>query len=405
MFVAAQRSTIVWRVSFPLAAAGVLVVAALSAPVLGVWWLVGLLMGIILQRGRLCFAGAFRDLFLNGSGQLMRGVLAGMMVATLGFGALMARMVPDPFLGLVAPKIHVWPLGLNVLVGGLVFGLGMVLAGGCVSGTLYRMGEGYVGSWVALGGILVGLQAAAFTWNWWWLNSMSRAPVIWLPNHLGHIGAWLLTLAVLGGLYLLTFWWEARRGVPAFDLPKPPRPPIFTFEDRLKALWGALFGRAWPALLAGVALGVLNIVAFAFDHPLGVTGELSVWSGRLFGLLGLAAGPLLGLDQLAGCGLVAGGAQPIISETFMLDAGVVVGAFMAATLGSEFKLRVPRQPKRYVQAVLGGILLGYGAGIGLGCTIGAFFSAVPSLGLNGWVFGLGLLGGAFIGSRIIRRLA
>ncbi len=65
------------------------------------------LLGDALQRGRLCFASAFRDLFLNGSGQTMRAVLAGLMVATLGFGPLMARMVPDPTLGLLPPKAHV----------------------------------------------------------------------------------------------------------------------------------------------------------------------------------------------------------------------------------------------------------------------------------------------------------
>lgn len=383
---------------------GVLLLAALTAPALGFWWLAGLLMGFILQRGRLCFASAFRDLFLNGSGQTMRAVLAGLMVATLGFGPLMARMVPDPTLGLLPPKAHVWPLGPNVLVGGLLFGVGMVLAGGCVSGTLYRIGEGYVGSLVTLAGILIGLGAAAFSWNWWWLNGMARAPVVWLPAYAGHFGAWLINLGLLGGLFVLTYWWEARRGVPAFAFPEPPRPPLITFRERLRALGHSLFGRAWPAPLAGAALGVLNVMTFAFDHPLGVTGELANWSGRLFGLLGLVPGPLLGLDQFAGCNLVAEGNRPILSETLMLDGGLVFGAFLAAGLASEFKLRVPRQPKRYFQSLAGGILLGYGAGIALGCTIGAFFSAIPSLGLNGWLFGIGLLGGAYVGVRLIRIL-
>jgi uncharacterized membrane protein YedE/YeeE len=384
---------------------GVLLLVAPTAPALGFWWLAGLLMGFILQRGRLCFASAFRDLFLNGSGQTMRAVLAGLMVATLGFGPLMARMVPDPALGLLPPRAHVWPLGPNVLVGGLLFGVGMVLAGGCVSGTLYRIGEGYLASLVTLFGILIGLEGAAFSWNWWWLNGMARAPLVWLPAYAGHLGAWLINLGLLGGLFLLTYWWEARRGVPALTLPRPPEPPALTFGQRLGALWQSLFGRAWPAALAGAALGLLNIAAFAFDHPLGVTGELAGWSGRLFGLLGLRPGPLMGLEGFAGCNLVAEADAPVVSEGFMLDAGLIFGAFTAAGLASEFKLRVPRRPRRYLQSLAGGILLGYGAGIALGCTIGAFFSAIPSLGLNGWLFGIGLLGGAWVGVRLIRILA
>ena len=88
----------------------------------------------------------------------------------------------------------------------------------------------------------------------------------------------------------------------------------------------------------------------------------------------------------------------------MLNIGIVVGAFTAAVLAREFRLRVPRQPKRYVQSLGGGLIMGYGAGLGLGCTLGAFYSAIPSLALNGWVYGLAMAGGALIGTRIIRRL-
>jgi hypothetical protein len=58
-----------------------------------------------------------------------------------------------------------------------------------------------------------------------------------------------------------------------------------------------------------------------------------------------------------------------------------------------------------VQSFVGGSLMGYGAGIGIGCTIGAFFSAIPSLALSGWLFGVALLIGAGIGTQIIRRIA
>jgi hypothetical protein len=188
------------------------------------------------------------------------------------------------------------------------------------------------------------------------------------------------------------------------SFPGRPQPPLITFQDRLRALWNRLFVQAWPASAAAVALALLNVTAFAFDHPLGVTGELSAWSSRAFGLLGVFPGHLEGLDQFSGCNLVD--APPgLLTNTFMLDLGLVFGAFAASVMASEFKIRVPRQPVRYLQSAVGGTLMGYGAGIALGCTIGAFFSAIPSLGLNGWLFGLGLLGGAFVGSQIIRRLA
>ena len=82
-----------------------------------------------------------------------------------------------------------------------------------------------------------------------------------------------------------------------------------------------------------------------------------------------------------------------------------VGSFAGALGAGEFKVRLPAQPVRYAQSLGGGVLMGYGAGIAMGCTIGAFFSSVPSLAINGWVFAAFLALGAWIGTLIIRRIA
>lgn len=365
-----------------------------------IFWLFGLGFGVVLQRSRFCFASAFRDLFLLQQGRVMRAILAGMAVATLGFALVMSNLAPNPALGILPPDAHAVPLGWHIVVGGVLFGLGMVLAGGCVSGSLYRMGEGYVASWVAMGGILVGLWGASRTWNWWWQVHISRQPVVWLPRYLGYGGAVGLTLLALGALYLLVLWWEARSGIV---FPEPPAPTAgFTFRERLNSLYHTIFVRAWPVALAGLGLGALNVFEYAYRHPWGLTGELARWSDALAGLVGLSAGPLLGVDQIAGCSLAA--ESGLLTHGLMLDVGLIVGSLLAAVLAGEFKIRLPADRRRYVQAVGGGVLMGYGAGIAVGCTIGAFFSAIPSLALNGWVFGGSLAIGAFLGVQVIRRL-
>jgi hypothetical protein len=88
----------------------------------------------------------------------------------------------------------------------------------------------------------------------------------------------------------------------------------------------------------------------------------------------------------------------------LLNLGIIAGAFIAASWASEFKLRIPKQPMRYVQSIGGGVLMGYGAGLALGCTVGAFFSAIPSLALNGWVFAGALTVGAYAGVKILHRI-
>ncbi|WP_237769850.1 YeeE/YedE thiosulfate transporter family protein, partial [Kytococcus sp. HMSC28H12] len=104
--------------------------------------LVGALLGLVMQRGRFCVTGAFRDVWLSGSTRWLTAF--GLVVAlhAVGYLALTAT-------GVVSPEVDPLPLGAAV-VGGLVFGAGIIAAGGCATGTYYRADEGLVGSWFAL---------------------------------------------------------------------------------------------------------------------------------------------------------------------------------------------------------------------------------------------------------------
>jgi uncharacterized membrane protein YedE/YeeE len=340
------------------------------------------------------------------NGTMMRAIVVGLAIMAPVFALIESRAVPNPSFGALAAGAHVVPLGLNLVVGGLLFGIGMVVAGGCVSGTLYRIGEGYLASWATLFGILLGLSFAAHTWNAWYTWTIQNAPTGWLPTSLGYGGAVAVTWLGLSVAYVGTLWWESRgASAPPFPVPAGrPAPPAVTLGERLKAIQNTLLVRGWSPIAAVTALAVVNVAAFLVDTPLGVTAELSAWADRAAGLIGLATPPLLGTDALAGCSLAVGDMGTINART-LLDAGLVLGAFLAALLAREFKLRAPRQKRRYVQSFGGGTLMGYGAGIGIGCTLGAFFSAIPSLGLSGWVFGLALLAGAGMGTQVIRRIA
>lgn len=88
-----------------------------------------------------------------------------------------------------------------------------------------------------------------------------------------------------------------------------------------------------------------------------------------------------------------------------MNVGMIAGSFIGALTSRSFKLRRPVELQGYLLAIGGGVLMGYGAGLASGCTIGSLFSAVPSLGLNGFIFGIALAAGAFLGLRITQRLA
>lgn len=366
-------------------------------------WILANLFGLTLQRARFCFASAFRDLFLFGSGHNMKGIIIGMGITTLGFAALMNWIVPNPSSGILPSEAHVLPVGLSVVVGGVLFGVGMVIAGGCVSGSLYRMAEGYVASWVAILGVIIGLGALTLTWNWWWGFTISNEPKVWFPStlDLGYTGAVVVTLLGLVAIYLIVTFTEYKTGLFMPHINKKIAPAM-NFDERVRSTLDPVFKNGWPIAIGGVVLGLLGIVMYTIHMPLGVTGELMRASQLGLGWGGVEVPTLDGLSTLGGC-TGRSGEPGLLGHTFAITVGLLPGALIGALFAGEFKLRLPNQKRRYVQSIGGGVLMGYASGLAVGCTIGAFFSAVPSLSLSGWVFGLAMAAGAFAGTQVIKR--
>jgi uncharacterized membrane protein YedE/YeeE len=352
--------------------------------------LCGAAFGFILQRSRFCFTAAFRDLFLLRDRRVMLGLLAALAAGSVGYAVVMGAWVPDPSAGYLPPQAHIAPAGWHLLLGGGAFGVGMVLAGGCVSGHLYRLGEGALTAPVALAGAVGGYWLGFLSWNFLYVQTIATAPVVWFPRHLGSAGALALQLGALGALAAWLLW-----KLPAL----PPRPDA---AATLRSALRRAFVTGWPASLGGVAIGAVATFAFLRTNPLGVTSQIGLLA-RLSGqALGIVPSRLEGLDAMAGC-------RPIMGGTAFTDGGrfvaaLVAGSLLAALLSGEFRLR-PGRPRAHLLALGGGALLGFGAMISLGCTVGTLLSGVMAFSLSGWVFGAALLGGAWLGVRVLRRLA
>ena len=110
--------------------------------------IIGAIFGFILQRGRFCMNSAFRDIILLKEFKLAKAVVVSLAVLMVGFAIFAFGGVID-----LNPRIF---KPVAAIVGGGIFGIGMVLAAGCASGTTYRVGEGMVGSLVAAIGLTFG---------------------------------------------------------------------------------------------------------------------------------------------------------------------------------------------------------------------------------------------------------
>ena len=149
-------------------------------------------------------------------------------------------------------------------------------------------------------------------------------------------------------------------------------------------------------------LSVFQIVHLAvLGSGWGVSTTLGVWGGKIL--------QTFGVQVSSWAGYASAKMQTELSTGFFQDVGslrnlgIIVGAFVATLYASQFKIKKIKAMRQVVAAILGGLLMGYGSRIAGGCNIGALFTGISSLSVSGWVFGLFLLGGAFIGSKLLNR--
>jgi uncharacterized membrane protein YedE/YeeE len=106
--------------------------------------LVGFAIGFILQRSRLCFARAFREPFVTAEGEMTKAVIVALAIGIPIAALLFQKKIIDPYAA-IPPTF--W---IGSMLGGVIFGIGMIFAGGCASGALWRMGEGHLKLWVVM---------------------------------------------------------------------------------------------------------------------------------------------------------------------------------------------------------------------------------------------------------------
>jgi uncharacterized membrane protein YedE/YeeE len=266
----------------------------------------------------------------------------------------------------------------------------MVMAGGCISGSLYRIGEGSLVAPVTLAAAVAGYWVAFWTWDWFYLRMIAGGPIVWFPRSLGYAGALGLQLAALAGLAALALW-----KCPGL----PPRPgEAATVKGALRRV----FVDGWPAWVGGIAVGAIATFVYFRTTPLGVTSELSRLSHVAGMKLGIVPVEMVGLGKLPGCRPVSSDAALTPNAIFVLS--LVAGSAVAALAAGEFRIRVGR-PKTYALAVAGGILIGFGSMISLGCTVGTMLSGIMAFSLSGWLFAAGLVGGAWAGTWLLRKVA
>ena len=323
----------------------------------------GFALGVAFLKSEFSFTAAWRRFLVNGEAGGLIGALLLIAVAATVIVPV-AALVPG-FGGAIAP------IGPSLIVGAFVFGIGMQLANGCGSGTLYTAGGGSGRMLITLALFIVGsvigsLHLPAFL-------ALGGIDPVLASSYFGPWGGLGVTLASIAVAAALIIAVAKARGA-SFK----PRPLI---------------------VVGAIAIGLLSIAVFlAGHHPWSVTFGFTVWGAKLAALGGYDfshaqfwqwPGPKRAL------------AESILSDTSSLtNLGMILGAMAAAAATKPFARTAWPPLPSLLAAAIGGLLMGWGARIGFGCNIGAFVGGVASGSLHGWIWFAAALAGCAIGIRL-----
>ncbi len=353
----------------------------LTARVLWASFALAVAFGAIAQRTRFCTMGAVADIVTIGDWTRMRQWLLAIAVAMLGFNAMVG-------LGWMqaSNSIYTGPqlLWLSAVVGGAMFGFGMVLASGCGSKTLVRIGGGSLKSLV----VFFVLAAAAYA-------TLRGITAVWRVNTLDKVALGLPTgqdLPSLAAFWVggdVTQWaWGLGAlfglGLMVFVLARPE-------------------GRSFETWLAGLGIGSVVVavwwvsgrMGFVAEHPLTLEPSFLATNSRRMESLSFVAPLAYTLDWL----ILYSDASKLLTLGIVSSAGVVVGAAIVALLTGSFRWEGFAGTEDTANHVVGALLMGVGGVTALGCTVGQGLSGVSTLALGSFIALAGILAGAWAGLR------
>ncbi len=421
-------------------------------------FLSGITFGVLLQRSRFCFFCILRDLFEDGDGRPATGLLTALVAGGAGYLILFGNWIPEPSGGYLPQDAHIGPVGWHLAAGGLLFGWGMALSGSCISAHLYRLGEGYSVAPLALAGTTIGFMLGFMAWNRLYVWTISEAPVVWLPD-LGGYAPWAV---IQTGVLLAVMLWlllrysgpgsaaavstqtaelsDASQHLPVSSgcEPAPAVSTAFAASQKYSSgtspaetagsvdagcgdvaepdnqersyesmdstggytfahLWNLVLVRRWPTWVGGIGVGILSFLYYLRVEPLGVTAEIGRRSRDLGNYLDITPARMEGLDGFAGCSTANSTDLLTFNGIFIL--ALVAGSLFTGILSGRFQLSSLTATKA-LKGFFGGVLLGFGAMISLGCTVGTTLSGISAFALSGWVFTAAMVAGVWSGIRL-----
>ena len=340
---------------------------------------VGLSAGIVLYHAAFGFTSAWRDTIVHGRGAGLRAQMVMLGLTVVVF----APLITQGELWGISLRGSVNPLNLAVASGAFLFGLGMQLGGSCASGTLFTVGGGNTRMLITLAAFIAGSVIGA--WHWpAWQGVIGLEPVSLLERFGLGTGV-AASLAIIAVIWVASKAHENRYGVNAEATQERP---IFNW---LRGPWSLIVG--------AIGLCAINVATLVLaGRPWGVTSGFALWGSKLVSTIGV---DVASWEYWQRPGNASALNDSIFANiTSLMDFGIILGALVAAGLAGKFTPSWNISLRPALAAIIGGLLMGYGARIAYGCNIGAFFGGVASSSLSGWLWFFAAFTGSIVGVRL-----
>ena len=326
---------------------------------------VGTVAGVVLYHAAFGFTSSWRVFISDRRGAGLRAQMLMLAVTCAVFFPLLAAgsIFGQPLRGSISPP------GIAVIAGAFIFGIGMQLGGGCASGTLYSAGGGSTRMLVVLATFIFGSLIGTAHSSWWAaLPAWSPTSVVTLWGPWPALGASLL---VFGAVASLTTVAERRH-----------HGQVLSAREGRESRW--LRG-PWPLVAGAIGLAVVNIATLVIGgRPWGVTSAFALWGAKFAVALGI---PVETWPYWSAPAQAAALRASVFNDvTSVMNFGIILGALLASLLAGKFAPVWKIPARSLIAAIIGGVLLGYGARVAYGCNIGAYFSGIASGSLHGWLW-------------------
>ncbi len=387
--------------------------------------MLGTAFGFVLARGAYGFGGAFRRPIQQKEYSLPKSVVMFLAITTtlVAIVALIEQsqeLITDEYIGIIATNGQTTTMSFMFIIGGLMFGAGMLLAGTSGSGTLRDIGIGGVGAIIVLVGWMFGV----------FVGFIFRAPIMatWMGEsvnlnlfeELGIFAGLIFNLIIIALVYILLLYLEKR-----FGNAKTNKTPLeietenekdyindqvsFISNKRMNRMYYNVFQKKWTFLTTTILLSMVAIFSLVEKGGWGVSSTYGYWGAWIIEGFG-ADVTNINLTNETGQSIAAEGSlDPIVfADGFwdhsgsMYNISLLLGSTMAVALAGRFKIKYKMRYRSILMFIIGGFVMGFATQLSGGSNIGALIDPIVVGEISGYVHGVLLVIGSWFAWKMIQ---